>query len=243
MIKRCLRLFRRSVRVVMGREVWLRPTIIAETEFHGSSYGGWAVQSKSLSKRSIVISAGIGEDASFDIDLINTYRCRIWALDPTERTAEWVAANVAVPEFRFHQTALAATDGLLEMFPPVEIAHVSASCRRSQHTRANSYQVPCVRLSTFMDREGISHIDVLKMDIEGAEYGVIDDLVVSGTHKQISQLLVEFHHHFSGFSVKETEATVAQLRKAGFQIAWVSEAGYEVLFVRTGPGLGISSDR
>lgn len=228
---------------MLGRGILLRPTVTAATEFHGSSYGGWAIESNRLSKNSTIVCAGVGEDASFDLSLINAYGCDVWALDPTQRSAQWVSANVLAPEFRFHQTALSAADGFIEIFPPVEKSHVSASCRRSEHTEDKSYQVPSVRLSTFMRNEGINRIDVLKMDIEGAEYEVLDDVIKSGAYTQIAQLLVEFHHHFTGFSVKETKAAVEQLRKHGFEIAWVSQAGYEVLFVRPGAGLGISSDR
>lgn len=232
MIKRYCRFVKRSVLALVGRDILLRPALSVDTEFHGSSYGGWAVKSNSLSKKSTIVSAGVGEDASFDISLMDAYGCDVWALDPTEKSAQWVSANVLAPEFRFHQTALSAADGFIEIFPPVEKSHVSAACRRSEHTENKSYQVPSVRLSTFMRNEGINRIDVLKMDIEGAEYEVLDDMITSGTHKQIAQLLVEFHDHFSGFSVKETKAAVEQLRKHGFDIAWVSQAGYEVLFLQ-----------
>ncbi|GIS18490.1 MAG: hypothetical protein CM15mP120_04060 [Pseudomonadota bacterium] len=39
---------------------------------------------------------------------------------------------------------------------------------------------------------GHDHLDVLKMDIEGAEYAVLDDMLQSNILPD--QLLVEFHH-------------------------------------------------
>ena len=39
---------------------------------------------------------------------------------------------------------------------------------------------------------GHDHLDVLKMDIEGAEYAVLDDMLQSDILPD--QLLVEFHH-------------------------------------------------
>ena len=33
-------------------------------------------------------------------------------------------------------------------------------------------KVPCWRLDTLLDRMGLNHVDVLKIDIEGAERGV-----------------------------------------------------------------------
>ena len=40
----------------------------------------------------------------------------------------------------------------------------------------------------------MSRIDILKMDIEGAEYDVIDDIINSPV--PIAQVLIEFHHRF-----------------------------------------------
>ena len=39
---------------------------------------------------------------------------------------------------------------------------------------------------------GRDHIDVLKMDIEGSEYGVLEDVL----YLDIRQLLVEVHQRF-----------------------------------------------
>jgi FkbM family methyltransferase len=224
---------KRAVNIALGRDVWLSPTYSTGTEIHGSDYGGWAIKANSLTSESLVISVGVGEDVSFDLSLINKYGCQVVALDPTERSAQWVAKNVLEDRFIFRQLALAATDGVISLFPPSEAAHVSASCRQSSHTLTDSYVVPCMRLATLMQTEGVTSINVLKLDIEGAEYEVIQDIVQSGLALRIDQLLVEFHHKFSSFFPQDTVDAVEQLLSSGFQIAWVSEAGHEVLFVRS----------
>jgi len=78
------------------------------------------------------------------------------------------------------------------------------------------------------------------MDVEGAEYGVLDDMVTAGIRP--GQVLVEFHHHFAGIGLDETvrSATVsmtvnytgfatqsallarAQVRRKGKRIASIS---------------------
>ncbi len=67
---------------------------------------------------------------------------------------------------------------------------------------------------------------------EIAEYGVISDGITSGAFDKIRQVLVEFHHNFSGFGLDETRRAINQLAEAGFGIAWVSGSGHEVLFAR-----------
>jgi FkbM family methyltransferase len=231
-MKTLLRLLKRHVAVLLGRELRLRPRIRLDTEFHGSSYGGWAIKRDSLSDRSHVISVGVGEDASFDLSLISKYRCRILALDPTPKAVEWVHTNISSPFFQFEPLALSAADGKLKLYLPKNTAHVSASMTQSDHNQDTFFEAPCVRVSTLLGQFAYSRVDVFKMDIEGAEYGVIRDMITSGACDLVEQLLVEFHHHFSGFSVRDTKEAIAGLAQTGLQIAWVSSSGHEVLFAR-----------
>ena len=46
-------------------------------------------------------------------------------------------------------------------------------------------------LSTYVERE----VDFLKMDVEGAEYLVIEELMKKGRLKYIRQMVIEYHHH------------------------------------------------
>jgi hypothetical protein len=80
-----------------------------------------------------------------------------------------------------------------------------------------------------MTRLGHDRLDVLKMDIEGAEYGVLDDVVNSKI--VVPQLLVEFHHHFPGVGMERTVHAVQKLAAAGYRIFHISDRGLEISFV------------
>ena len=56
------------------------------------------------------------------------------------------------------------------------------------------------RVATLMRDLGHERLDVLKMDIEGAEYEVVADVLASGI--DIGQLLIEFHHRFSNVGIE-----------------------------------------
>lgn len=58
---------------------------------------------------------------------------------------------------------------------------------------AESYSVGIVSLSTFMKNKGIVQVDVLKLDIEGGEYDVLEDLLDNQVINQIGTIYVEFH--------------------------------------------------
>ncbi len=76
---------------------------------------------------------------------------------------------------------------------------------------------------------GHSRIDLLKMDIEGAEYEVLEGLLVSPVKPR--QLLIEFHHRFPGIGLKKTVNIIKHLQEVGYKIFAVSETGREVSFV------------
>ena len=206
------------------------PSLHVPTEFHGTAYGGWAVLKDSLNQTSRVVSVGVGEDASFDLSLISKYGCAVHAFDPTPKSVDWVRQHISEPLFCFQPLALGDIDGTLRLFLPKNTSHVSASCRRNEHTKVDYFDAPCVRLTTLLDKLSLNYVDLLKIDIEGAEYGVIRDSIESGVISLINQFLVEFHHHFTGFTVAETKNAVADLAVAGLHAAWVSSSGHEVLF-------------
>jgi FkbM family methyltransferase len=67
--------------------------ILKKLEFHnyknisflGSNYGGWSFLDNNYLNNKYIISAGLGEDASFDMELISKYNCKILVVDPTPR--------------------------------------------------------------------------------------------------------------------------------------------------------------
>ena len=52
----------------------------------GTEYGGWILPTNiTLNENSIIYSAGVGEDISFDLLLQNKYNCKIFLIDPTKK--------------------------------------------------------------------------------------------------------------------------------------------------------------
>ena len=71
--------------------------------------------------------------------------------------------------------------------------------------------------------------DLIKMDIEGSEYDIIDE--ICREEIQVRQILIEFHHHFDNIAVSSTKAAVAKLNRHGYKIFTISPDGHEVSFI------------
>ena len=82
----------------------------------------------------------------------------------------------------------------------------------------------CTSLIDLMARHGHDHIDLLKMDIEGFEYEVIDHIF----EKQITlrQLCVEFHDRFRLGPKAHSSRSIRMLRELGFTLIHKHRADY-----------------
>jgi hypothetical protein len=90
---------------------------------------------------------------------------------------------------KFLPIGLADQDVELKFYLPKDPAHVSCSTVNLQRTESY-FTAKCHRLHTIMAEEGDVKIDLIKMDIEGAEYSVIRDILASSLLPRM--LLIEF---------------------------------------------------
>jgi len=196
--------------------------------FLGTDYGGYEIVPELLTEHSVVYSVGIGEDISFDLGLIEHFGCTVHGFDPTPRSLAWLAAQALPPTFAVHGFGLSDFDGTASFAPPKNPAYVSHSVLTEN--RDGCIDLPVKRLATVMRELEHDHLDVLKLDIEGAEYAVLDDMIAAGLLPR--QLLVEFHHGIAGVELAKTEASLARLRQAGYRVFEARDSGREFSLLR-----------
>ena len=161
----------------------------------GNTYGGWIVPSSLLDSDSICYCVGCGEDISFDLGMIDTFGCDVYGFDPTPKAIEYVKEHAGDnPKYHFQEVGLWDKEDTLKFYVPKNPDHVSHSLVNLQKT--DEYiSVKVDRLSTLMERLGHQRIDVLKLDIEGAEYKVIESAIEDGIDIRI--LCVEYDECFN----------------------------------------------
>jgi FkbM family methyltransferase len=218
---------RRFALALRGQELWQGVQQKVNKVSLGNEDARWCVCLEGLSERSVVYSVGVGEDISFDLELIERYRLYVHAFDPTPRSISWVRSQILPDEFVFHPYGVASFDGTCPFLPPRNPAHVSHTLLARLSPLA-AVELPVYRLTTIMKRLDNTGIDVLKMDIEGAEYEVLMDLLASGIRPR--QILVEFHHRWPELGIERTRRAVRELNEAGYLIFNVSASGEEYSF-------------
>ena len=196
----------------------------------GSDYGGYCLDVSTIHSGAIVYSLGIGEDISFDLSLIDRFGVDVEAFDPTPKVKKWLATQSLPPQFHFHEAGIAANDGEESFYLPPKEDWVSHSVIRARQYGRESVRFPVMRLSTAMKLQGHDRVDVLKMDIEGAEYAVIEDIIREKI--PVKQLLVEFHHRLSSVGTSKTRKALTQLKDSGMKVSYVCPRKETFTFVQ-----------
>ncbi|MGI9175523.1 MAG: FkbM family methyltransferase [Rhodothermales bacterium] len=222
---------KRVLRFLRGQDLLQGAQVRRRTERHGSDYGGWAVVPEKLSEKSVVYAFGVGTDVSFDLSLIRRYGLTVHAFDPTPRSVAWIEGQELPERFVFHGLGVAGYDGAATFHAPAHPDYVSYTALSRSGADVAAVEAPVRRLGTLMGELGHTHIDLLKMDIEGSEYEVIEDLLRE--RLDVRQLLVEFHHRFEAVDVRQTKEAIAALGQSGYRIFHVSPSGEEYAFIRT----------
>jgi FkbM family methyltransferase len=155
----------------------LRPRSNVPLVRFGSRYGGWVIPSDLVDASSIVYSGGVGEDVSFDLALIERTGCSVWAFDPTPRSIEY-ASEVSDDRFHFHPVGLWSTNCVKRFYGPSDPRDVSHTAVASGGGRTY-FDAECKNLETIMRELEHDHVDLLKLDIEGAEFDVIGSLTTT----------------------------------------------------------------
>ncbi len=156
----------------------------------GSDYGGWVVPVDLIKSDWICYCAGVGEDITFDLGIIDRFSCNVFAFDPTPKSKNYVAKNAANnSKFQFYDVGLWSKNSVQKFFVPSNPRYVSHSIVNLKGT-SDFFEATCKRLSTIMEELRHEKIDLLKMDIEGAEHEVLRSILEDNI--DIKVLCVEF---------------------------------------------------
>ncbi len=202
------------------------PTVRRDTDVVrlGSVYGGWWVRRSSVFAGSVAYCVGAGEDITFDIALHES-GCVVRVFDPTPRAIAHVEATMPRSDrFTFRPVGLWSEDTEMRFYAPANSGFVSHSAVNLYGT-AEYFTAPVRTLRSLMHEFGDTNLDLLKIDIEGAEIAVIESLLANGPLPIV--LCVEFDQPQS---IRRIIRTARRLTRAGYSLAKVDHWNYT--FVR-----------
>jgi FkbM family methyltransferase len=217
--------------VSQKKVVHLRKQVNCNYQWYGSSYGGFYVNPDFLNEKSIIYSFGIGKDITFDIKCINKHRCQVYGFDPTPKSIQWISSQRINPLFVFNNYGISTISGYQDFFLPSNPKGVSGSLVHSEVVNVdNSIKVLMKSFNDITSNFGHKLIDVVKIDIEGSEYEIIDDIINSTC--VVNQILVEFHDRLFNSGASKSKGFVEKMNQKGYFIFAVSGSYEEVSFIK-----------
>jgi FkbM family methyltransferase len=204
----------------------IRPSRGASVQWLGTTYGGRYLSSDKLGDDAIVYSCGVGDDVSFDLAVIESFGCVVHAFDPTPAGQPFgEEMSVAHERFLFHPWGFWDRDGTIEFFEPAD-PNIDESYS-AVNLGATDRSVPCEvrRVGATMRQLGHDHIDLLKIDIEGAEFAVLNDVLWECL--DVRQICVEFDQPVP---LGKVRAMTDKLRSRSFQL--LARRGWDYTFAR-----------
>jgi FkbM family methyltransferase len=172
-----------------------------------------------------VISGGVGHDVSFEKELLRRFGCRIVLLDPSPTGIATMEREPMSKELGYLPVALAGQPGSIRMSPPINVAE--GSWRSGPDS--GSVEMPSTTLLEILHQERRNRIDLLKLDIEGFEYDVIESMLRHNVN--VHQICVETHEGPAfNRSRNDRWKLIWRLKSAGYEL--VHCANWDHTFIR-----------
>jgi FkbM family methyltransferase len=189
----------------------------------GSSYGGWFVPVDLIKANWICYLGGVGEDITFDLGLIERFNCQVFAFDPTPRAIRHVEEIGSVENFHFLALGLWSSSEELRFYVPKDPSHVSHSVTNLQDTE-DYFVAKCDSVDGIMTNLGHQKLDLLKLDIEGAEHKVTASFLQKNIFPKV--ICIEFDQPDTIFRMLKTHI---RLHNKGYKLLYVD--GWNLTFV------------
>ena len=212
-----------------GRDVLYSYDVNPRKALLGTDYGGWTVALEESRPVRTIYSFGVGNDISFDLAMIQRFGCDVHGFDPSPPVASWIRTQALPASYAFHPYGLGAGDGKVSFFAPSPKSGMFSVSDRHRHVGSNEVKLSVRCLSTIVTLLETPCIDLIKIDIEGAEYELLPSIIHCPV--PIRQLLIEFHHRAGVGTLQDTVRSVQELRLAGFELFHVSETSSEFSFL------------
>jgi FkbM family methyltransferase len=139
-----------------------------------------------LNENCLVLDLG-GYEGQWASDIFGMYRCEIHIFEPTPQFSQRIRQRFSRnPRIHVHEFGIADKDAAVAM----QVAADGSSVFRSG---GETISVRLVDAIKFLDSVGINHIDLMKINIEGGEYDLLDRLIAAEFVPCIRNIQVQFH--------------------------------------------------
>ncbi len=166
----------------------------------------------------IIVDVGCADDPDLSIYMIKNFGLNSIAIDPTlKHRSALKKLEQECSNFKYLPYAISNKSGKLTFYESLENTSGSILLEHTNivNDRTTSYEVDSITLKELSSIVG-RDIDLLKLDLEGAEYELLMNIDKSDL-LPYKQIFVEFHHHCTKYTQHDTTNVVRRLKVFGFK--------------------------
>tara|TARA_B100001250_G_scaffold114898_1_gene97337 strand:+ start:208 stop:900 length:693 start_codon:yes stop_codon:yes gene_type:complete len=172
-----------------------------------------------LSEESIFFDVG-GHLGNFSKKIIEKFDCKVYIFEPVEENFKILKNNLKQNEkVKFYEAALLDFDG--ESYIS-DLGASSSLYNREEGETGNKVIVKS--FNTIVEEENLNSIDLVKMNIEGSEYDLLNHIIDTGNIKIIKHLQIQFHNFVDDAKENRNEIrrklTLTHVNKFNFPFIW-----------------------
>jgi FkbM family methyltransferase len=158
----------------------------------------------------VIVDCGANVGA-FSMEMIRRFGCRCYAFEASPSVFGRMVIHSNIVS---RNLAICGSDRLVSLTPSEDITR--AKIDNTLVALSSSTMVQGRHLGMLLAEFGILDIDVLKLDIEGAELEVIDSLS-DEFFRNVGQMTVEFHDFLGYTTAQEVSKRIDRLTNIGFR--------------------------
>ncbi|MDB5252971.1 MAG: hypothetical protein JWP27_2140 [Flaviaesturariibacter sp.] len=151
-----------------------------------------------LTEDSVVFDLG-GYEGQWTSDLYARYGCHVYVFEPVSEYASLIRKrfknNDKIHVFDF---GLAPSDADVT----IEINEFASSFVNTRKGGGNSELIHLRSFSAFLDENSITKIDLMKINIEGAEFELLEHMMANGLFPLVEAFLIQFHDFVNGATTR-----------------------------------------
>jgi FkbM family methyltransferase len=176
-------------------------------------------QASSPAPPCVIYDFGIREEPEFGLILSQEpFHCEVHGFDPSPISKQWYTSNKrfapearANPSYHFHPYGGGGADESIALreynWDQVSVyqypqyvtngnnCSTQGKCRYHKFIPQKKTWLPVQTVQSVMKELNHTHIDILKLDVEGWEYRMLEALIESGVCRKVDQLTLEWHHY------------------------------------------------
>jgi FkbM family methyltransferase len=139
-----------------------------------------------LGSDSVVFDVG-GYEGQWASDLFSKYQCHIHVFEPVPQYARAIEQRFKRnPKIQLHRFGIAETNKKVDLI----INEASSSSYRG---KGENISIQLKPVEWFLKKYKINHVDLMKLNIEGAEYDLLEHMLKVGLVPKVSNFQIQFH--------------------------------------------------